>query len=318
MMMGSDKMPNSFKIGEEAMSAMLDTPQVKVRPSGAALGADIEGVDLSKTLAPAEVDAINAAWSDNLVLRFRGQTLNDDQLTQFSANFGELDWAPIAAAKIRVADGDQLIESAREGRTYVTIISNVIENGKAIGGLGAYESIWHTDMSYNPEPPNASALFALEVPPSGGDTGFTNMYMAYDTLPDDLRRRVEGLVCRHDASRNSAGELRRGFDDVTDPSQTPGADHPIARTHPVTGRKALFLGRRRNAYIQGLPVAESERLLDALWAHATQDSFSWYQQWKVGDLVMWDNRCTMHRRDAFDPHTRRLMHRTQIKGGRTA
>jgi len=300
------------------MSAMLDTPQVKVRPTGAALGADIEGVDLSKALIPAEVNAINAAWSDNLVLRFRGQALNDDQLTQFSANFGELDWAPIAAAKIRVADGGELIESAREDRTYVTVISNVIENGKAIGGLGAYESIWHTDMSYNPEPPNASALFALEVPPSGGDTGFANMYMAYETMPDDLRRRVEGLVCRHDASRNSAGELRRGFEDVTDPSRTPGADHLIVRTHPVTGRKALFLGRRRNAYVQGLPVAESEELLDALWAHATQDKFSWYQQWKVGDLVMWDNRCTMHRRDAFDPHTRRLMHRTQIKATRTA
>lgn len=300
------------------MSAMLDTPQMKVRPTGAALGADVEGVDLSKALIPAEVNAINTAWSDNLVLRFRGQALNDDQLTRFSANFGELDWAPIAAAKIRVADGGELIESSREGRTYVTVISNVIENGKAIGGLGAYESIWHTDMSYNPQPPNASALFALEVPPSGGDTGFTNMYMAYDTMPDDLRRRVDGLVCRHDASRNSAGELRRGFEDVTDPSQTPGADHPIVRTHPVTGRKALFLGRRRNAYIQGLPVAESEELLDLLWAHATQDRFGWYQQWKVGDLVMWDNRCTMHRRDAFDPHTRRLMHRTQIKGTRAA
>lgn len=300
------------------MTVTQELPKLKIRPAGAALGADIENVDLSRPLSAETVDAIKQAWSDNLVLRFRGQKLTDEDLMRFSANFGELDLAPIAAAKVKVAGSDQEIESSRESRTYVTVISNVIENGKAIGGLGAYESVWHTDMSYNPEPPDASALYALEVPPSGGDTGFANMYAAFETMPEDLRERVAGKVCRHDASRNSAGELRRGFADVTDPSQTPGADHPIVRTHPVTGRKALFLGRRRNAYIQGLSVPESEALLNALWAHATQDRFSWYQQWQVGDLVLWDNRCTMHRRDAFDASTRRVMHRTQIKGSRAA
>jgi taurine dioxygenase len=171
-------------------------------------------------------------------------------------------------------------------------------------------------MSYNPEPPSASALFAIEVPPAGGDTGFANMYLAYETLPDELRRQVEGRLCRHDSTYNSAGELRRGFKEVTDPREAPGADHPIVRTHPVTGRKALFLGRRRNAYIQGLDLNDSERLLDALWAHAIRPELTWYQQWRVGDLVMWDNRCVMHRRDEFDPNSRRLMHRSQIKGNR--
>jgi len=196
----------------------------------------------------------------------------------------------------------------------VLVISNVVENGVAIGQLGAYEALWHTDMSYVAEPPCASALYALEVPQSGGDTGFCNMYRALETLPADLRHAIEGRVCRHDASRNSAGELRRGFADVSDASQSVGAEHPIARTHPVTGRKALFLGRRRNAYIPGLPLADSEALLDALWAHATRPDLAWYQQWRVGDLVLWDNRCVMHRRDAFDPAARRVMHRTQIKG----
>jgi taurine dioxygenase len=162
----------------------------------------------------------------------------------------------------------------------------------------------------------ASALYSLEAPPSGGDTGFCNMYLAYETLAPELRAQIEGRQCRHDASRNSAGELRRGFVDAPDPSQTVGAEHPIVRTHPVTGRKALFLGRRRNAYIPGLPLAESEALLDALWAHATKPEFSWYQQWRKGDLILWDNRAVMHRRDAFDPATRRVMHRTQIKGDR--
>ncbi len=290
---------------------------VRVRPTSAALGADIEWVDLARDLAAETVDAVKRAWSDHLVLRFRGQRLDDDQLMRFSAYFGELDWAPvIAASRVKVPGEDRHVESAEEGRQYISVISNIIENGKAIGALGAYESIWHTDMSYNPEPPSASALYALEVPQSGGDTGFANMYLAYDTLPEALRRKVEGRVCRHDASRNSAGELRRGSTEVTDPRQAPGADHPIVRTHPVTGRKALFLGRRRNAYIQGLALEDSEELLDALWAHATRPELTWYQQWQVGDLVLWDNRCVLHRRDEFDPQSRRLMHRSQIKGDR--
>ena len=277
------------------MAAVIDRQQVMARSTGAALGADVEGIDLAGALAPEAIAAVKAAWAEHLVLRFRGQRLADDDLLRFSRQFGELDWAPIAAAKVKVPGEDRYVEAAPEGRQYVMVISNVIENGQAIGQLGAYEAIWHTDMSYIPDPPSASALYALEVPPAGGDTGFCNMYLAHETLPD---------------------ELRRGFVDAPDPSQTIGAEHPLVRTHPVTGRKALFLGRRRNAYIPGLPLAASEALLDALWAHATKDEFTWYQQWQVGDLILWDNRCVMHRRDAFDPGTRRVMHRTQIKGDR--
>jgi taurine dioxygenase len=287
------------------MAAVIERQDVAVKPTEAALAADIEGIDLAGSLTPEIAAAIKEAWGEHLVLRFRGQRLSDDDLLRFSRQFGELDWAPIAAAN-----------DAPEGREYVMVVSNVVENGQAIGQLGAYEAIWHTDMSYVAEPPMASALYSLEVPPEGGDTGFCNMYLAYDTLSPELRRQIEGRLCRHDASRNSAGELRRGFVDATDASQTVGAEHPIVRTHPVTGRRALFLGRRRNAYIPGLPLAESEALLDALWAHATHEKFTWYQQWRRGDLILWDNRAVMHRRDAFDPATRRIMHRTQIKGDR--
>jgi taurine dioxygenase len=287
------------------MAAVLERAEVRVRPTGAALAADIEGVDLAGGIDPETTDAIKRAWGDHLVLRFRGQRLSDDDLMRFSRQLGELDWAPIAAA------GD-----APEGREYVMVVSNVVENGEPIGQLGAYEAVWHTDMSYIAEPPMASALYAIEVPPAGGDTGFCNMYLAYETLPGELRQRVEGRQCRHDASRNSAGELRRGFVDAPDATQVVGAEHPIVRTHPMTGRKALFLGRRRNAYIPGLPLTESETLLDALWAHCTKPEFAWYQQWRAGDLILWDNRCVMHRRDAFDPATRRVMHRTQVKGDR--
>src|SRR5258707_1989972 len=209
------------------MAVVLEQQRVTVRPTGAALGADIEGVDLAQQLSVEIIGAIKQAWSDHLVLRFRGQRLDDDQLMRFSAHFGEFDWAPIiAASRVKVRGEDRYVDSAEEGRRYISVISNVIENGKAIGALGAYEPIWHTDMSYNPEPPCASARYALEVPPSGGDTGFANMYLAYETLPEELRRRVEGQLCRHDASRKSAGELRRGFTEGTDPRQAAGADHP--------------------------------------------------------------------------------------------
>ncbi len=287
------------------MAAVIEREQLAVRPTGAALAADIEGIDLAGALRPEAMAAIKAAWGDHLVLRFRGQALSDDDLMRFSRALGELDWAPIAATN-----------DAPEGKEYILVVSNVVENGQAIGQLGAYEAVWHTDMSYIPEPPMASALYSLEAPPSGGDTGFCNMYLAYQTLPADLRREIAGRLCRHDASRNSAGELRRGFVDAEDASQTIGAEHPIVRTHPTTGRQALFLGRRRNAYIPDLPLADSEALLDALWTHATRAEFAWYQQWRQGDLILWDNRCVMHRRDAFDPATRRVMHRTQIKGDR--
>jgi taurine dioxygenase len=298
------------------MAAVMERQSVTARPTGAALAADIDGVDLSQDVSPRTVAAIKQAWARSLVLRFRGQRLGDDDLMRFSRQFGELDCAPVSAARVKVAGEDRYVEAAPDGREYVMVVSNVVENGVAIGQLGAYEAVWHTDMSYIAEPPCASALYALEVPESGGDTGFSNMYLALETLPAELRREIDGRVCRHDASRNSAGELRRGFVDAPDASHTVGADHPLVRTHPLTGRKALFLGRRRNAYIPGLALAASETLLDRLWEHASRPEFAWYQQWRAGDLVLWDNRCVMHRRDAFDPNARRVMHRTQIKGDR--
>ena len=281
---------------------------VEVRPTGAVLGADIAGVDLSAPLTSAEFGMIHRAWMRHLVLRFREQRLTDEQLMAFSRNFGALDGNPRHAKVEGRSSGD--------ASGYVNIISNVVENGRAIGGLGNYESKWHTDMSYNPVPPMASALYALEVPPLGGDTGFCNMYAALETLPPALRARIDGLNCVHDSSLNSVGQLRVGFEEVTDPRKTPGAVHPLLRTHPVTGRQCLFLGRRRNAYIRDLDLADSEALLDALWSHATQPEHCWAQQWRVGDLVLWDNRCALHRRDEFAGTARRVMHRTQISGDR--
>jgi taurine dioxygenase len=284
--------------------------EIWIQPTGGALGADVYGVDLSKPVSDADFKKIAEAWGEHLVLRFSGQKIDDPMLMKFSARFGELDRVPIAAVGFDRMDSG-VVDAARE---WVAVIASVKKDGKAIGGLGSYELVWHTDMSYNPLPPRASLLYALEVPPDGGNTGFLNMYAAYETLPDSLKRAIEGKTCIHDSSRNSAGELRKGFQTTHDVTKTPGAVHPLVRLHPITQRKALFLGRRPGAYIHGLSVEESEKLLDAVWAHATQERFAWYQKWRIGDLVMWDNRCVMHRRDAFDESLRRLMHRTQIVG----
>ena len=281
-----------------------------VQPTGGALGADVYGVDLSQPMSDQTFQKILDAWGEHLVLRFSGQKLDDPTLMKFSARFGGLDRAPVLASDRDSKD----TAVAAEVIDWIAVISNLKKDGKAVGGLGSYELVWHTDMSYNPLPPRASLLYALEVPPDGSNTGFLNMYAAYDTLPDKLRRAIEGKTCIHDSSRNSAGELRRGFQTTVDVTKTPGAVHPLVRLHPVTKRKALFLGRRPGAYVHGLSIEESEELLNAIWAHATQERFTWYQKWRIGDLVMWDNRCVMHRREAFDESLRRLMHRTQIVG----
>ena len=277
--------------------------KITVIPTGAALGADIVGVDLSQPVSTDVYTQIRQAWNDHLVLRFRGQKLGDPAFLAFARLFGELDKAPVHASKDVVNHHPE-----------ITVMSNIKVDGKPIGSLGNYEAVWHTDMSYNELCPMGSALYAIEVPPSGGNTGFANMYRAFDTLPAELKREIIGKTCRHDSSRNSAGELRVGFKDAVDPREAPGAIHPLIRTHPETRRNALFLGRRKSAYIIGLPLDESEDLLNRLWAHATQKEFEWYQVWQLGDMIMWDNRAAMHRRDAFDANTRRLMHRTQIKG----
>jgi len=234
----------------------------------------------------------------------RDQQLTDDHLIAFSRRFGDLDWAPIQETGRRFV----------EGHPEIYVVSNVVENGVPIGSLGAGEATWHTDMSYLEDPPKASMLYALEVPASGGNTYFCDMYRAYESLPEETKRRISGFQLKHDGTYNSGGYVRQGVAAVDDPVNSPGAYHPLVCTHPETGRQMLYLGRRRNAYIGGLPLAESEALLDELWSYATREEFAWHNVWRPRDLVLWDNRCTMHRRDPFDANSRRIMHRTQIKG----
>jgi len=283
--------------------ARPDDRVLDIVPTGGGCGAEVRGVDLRDLDAPG-FDALHRAWLDSLVLLVRDQALTDADLIAFSRRFGDLDWAPIQETGRRFV----------EGMPELYVVSNVIENGEPIGSLGDGEAVWHTDMSYVEAPPKASILYSLEVPPTGGDTSFVNMYAVHDALPAALRARIQGLRVKHDGTYNSGGYVRQGVIPSDDPREAPGAVHPIVYPHPETGRPALYLGRRRNAYVEGLPLAESEALLDELWSYVDRPDCSWTHQWRVGDVVLWDNRCTMHRRDSFDPGSRRVMHRTQIKG----
>ena len=278
---------------------------MEIIPTGAALGAEIRGVDLSKPLDHQTLDEIRRAWDEHLVLLFRRQDLSDPELLAFSRNFGELD--PPGPNPY----GTTFLPEFPE----MNVISNVKdEQGGPIGTLGSGEAVWHADMTYIDTPPKGSILHALEVPVGQGDTYFANMIAAHDDLPDDLKQQAENKRAIHDAAHNSAGMRRKGCVEIDDVRQTPGARHPLIRRDPATGRRALFLGRRPHSYILGMAPAESDTLLDRLWAHAGNPKYAWSHQWLPGDLLMWQNLWVLHRRDGFDPAARRILHRTQIKG----
>ncbi len=280
------------------MSVVFD---VEVVPIGA-LGAEVTGIDLAR-VTDRQIDAIKEAWYRHDVLLFRNQQLTDDHLLAFSRHFGTLDSPPNQGAG----------RKSPPGYPEVYVVSNVVdEQGEPIGALGDGEAAWHTDMSYAAQPPDASMLYALEIPAAGGNTWFSSMKAALASMPVALVARIRNLDIKHDGTYDSGGFVRKGMTPSDDPRVSVGTPHPIVIEHPVSGALALYLGRRRNAYIMGLELAESERLLDEIWS-CTQTAL-YRHRWALGDLVFWDNRTTMHRRDAFDPTARRVMHRTQIRG----
>jgi taurine dioxygenase len=280
------------------------SPRITVTRLSPAIGAEVECGDV-KSLHAETFAAIRAAFLDNLVLLIRGQALTVPDLLEFGRRFGEL----TPGAQVHIGQKPRDVRYPE-----LAVISNVIENGVAIGGLGDGEAVWHTDSAFNDVPPSLSVLYSVEIPPTGGDTGFANMYKALETLPAELRAQIAHKTIKHDKRYTSGGQLREGYLAEQDLRESPGPSHPIIRKHPETGKSALYLGRRPHAYINGLSLEASEALLDAIWAHAVRPELTWHHQWRLGDILIWDNRCAMHRRDAIDPKTRRIMHRTQCKG----
>ena len=305
---------------QAAIAGVNTLAAFRVVPTGTALGAEVQGVDFALPVSDEVKDALRKAWADHLVLLFRGQDITDEQLIAAAGIFGPPHDS--ASRKYHLAAGKQIDNKYMlSTHASVSIISNLGPDGNPVmdnGSLGSYEVVWHTDNSYVEVPPAASMLYSLEIPVNGGgDTSFNNQYRAYEELPDDLKRAIAGKSQVHDSTRNSAGVLRPGVKLPTRPEEVPGPTHPLVRVHPVSGRRALYLGRRRvwpSNYIVGLSNEESEALLDRLWAHATQPKYAWTHHWQVGDIVLWDNRCCMHYRSEVDVTQRRVMHRTTIKG----
>ena len=278
---------------------------MKLINSVKSLGGEIVDLDISNKLTQDQINFINQSWDERLVLVFKKQNLDDHKLINFSKYFGELD--PPGPNPYGITFLPEFPE--------INVISNVKnEQGTPLGNLGDGEAVWHADMTYLQLPPKAGILYALEVPENQGNTHFANMALAYNELSNKLKEKIDDKILIHDSAHNSAGMLRKGYSEVDNPSETPGARHPMVITDKNTNKKLLFLGRRPHAYIIGLELEESENLLNEIWEHATQEEFTWTQKWEKGDLLMWKNLNVLHKRDAFDPNTRRVMHRTQIKG----
>jgi taurine dioxygenase len=275
---------------------------ITVRKLSAPLGAEIVGADLSQPLDDADVEAIKRAWHDHLVLLFRGQDLSEDAQIRFARYFGapqKRPRPPSARAETGVANPE-----------IVMLVSNIRKDGKPIGSLPDGEMQFHTDQCYMERPAQGTCLYAIEVPAQGGDTLFLNLYKAYETLSPDQQQRLQGLKAENiylygTTSRDAA---KPDFDVHRHHA------HPVVRTHPATGRKALYVNRLMTWNIVGVDEAESERLLTALFDHLEQDDFIYAHKWRPGDLVLWDNRCTLHARTDFSDRERRLLRRVAIEG----
>lgn len=297
-------------MSDSSLAKRTSPAQFEVVPFKASLGAEIRGYDIN-ALDDATFAQIHARWNEHVLLAFRGQSVSAEDLVRLVKRFG----TPVSSSNLHQRDlperaAHQLYKLPPE----VTVVSNVKEGDKSIGILGDGEIVWHSDFSFKEAPTAARMLVAKEIPPAGGRTTFMNCYAAYDALSAAQKKRIQGLTVKQANIVDTAMKLRPGASLDDDIRKTPGPSHPIISTHPETGCNSLFLGRRHGAYVNGLSLAESEALLDELWAHVEQPRFWYSHEWKVGDVVIWDNRCTLHKREAFDSTERRVLYAAQVEG----
>jgi len=280
---------------ETTIASQQASDSFTVRPLSPALGAEILGVDLRDPIDEALKQSFLDAWHRHLVLLLRAQTLDEDAQVRFAESFGAL-------------------AKTTSGRKFsvkhpsVMLVSNIREDGKPIGALPDGEMHFHTDQCHQATPAKATMLYAIEVPRQGGNTLFANAYTAYETLPEDIRRRIAG---RRALNAYTSDTMLRSanYDDAKSSYW-----HPVVRTHPATGRKALYVNRLMTRQIEGLPRAESDTLLQQLFDHQEQPKFVYEHVWRVGDILMWDNRCTLHARTDFSAGERRLLRRVTVLG----
>lgn len=269
---------------------------LRFKPVSPAIGVEVSGIDLAEPLDDAAFERIRQAWYEGLILLFRGQRLDEAQQVAFASRFGAL------AGVLNKHTGSGSLPG-------VMYISNVVENGRLIGALPDGEMYFHSDQCYVEKPAMATMLYAMEIPSKGGNTLFANMYKAYDTLSAELKQKLDGrkAVNVYDYAGSAT---TRG----TAAADAPRYAHPVFRTHPATGRKALYVNRLMTESIEGLPKEESDAILARLFDHAEQAAFVYEHVWTPGDLILWDNRCTLHARTDFDASERRKLRRVVVLG----
>lgn len=265
---------------------------IEFTPLSAALGAEVHGLRIDD-ITPQDAQALQLGFLRHHVLVVRGQPMDEAQQIAFASCFGSIEMArrrsPLAT------------------RPEIMVISNIRENGEQLGALPDGELSFHFDRIHQKVPNKAGVLHALEIPASGGETMFSNMCMAYDTLPEALRSRLAGLTALNTYEYGQTNADRKQLT-----ADTPAATHPVVRTIPETGRRALYVCRLMTDSIHGLPPAESRALLDALCDHVEDPRWRYEHDWRVGDTLIWDNRCTIHARKDFDGTQRRLMKRVTV------
>lgn len=278
-----------------------DPETIHARRIGTYNGAEVHGVDIAAPLSDAAFAKILDALHAHGVIFFRGQAPTPEQLAQFSARFGEL-------------DVHHMTEHTIPGLPVVRVLSNVKKDGQAVG-ITRGGMHWHSDLSYKTVPALVTLLYGIECPPAGADTEFVSMYAAYETLPEDVKARIKGKSAIHDRNfRYSALYPNRAPLGPEQIAKVPPVEHPLVRIHPATGRAALFVAKDVVSKIVGMSDADSRALIDFLEAHAIRRETVYAHKWQPGDVLIWDNRCTLHRATDYDNKYRRSLHRTQVKG----
>jgi taurine dioxygenase len=289
---------------QSSSSAQAPGQQFDVRPFAEKVGAEIVGLDLSRPLNDADFARVHKAHLDHHVVVFRDQQITPQQQIEFSRRFGVL--------QIHV-----LKQFLLANHPEILIVSNIVENGQPVG-LGDAGKYWHSDLSYKELPSLGSMLYAQELPSEGGDTLFADMHLAWETLPEHLRKAVEGRSAVHSyTSRYREGHNAQNWRPTLSAEQLAQVvvvSHPIVRTHPENGRKALFVSEGFTTHIVGLPEDESQQILTELYAHSVRAEGVYRHKWQKNDMVFWDNRSLIHLAGGTPDHLRRRLHRTTIQG----
>lgn len=275
--------------------------KLEIIPLTKHIGAEIRGIDLREKPDEETRKAIYQAWLDHLVIVFRGQDLTQEDLIRVTGYYGDI--GPVHRPQHTFPKGFSKI------LPNILMISNIRENGEPIGALPDGEMMFHHDMLHAEIPHAGTFLYSVEIPSRGGETLFASGYAAYDTLDQELKAKLEGKRAKH---HYNYGSVKKGDGKGTE--EFAQSTHPIFRTHDETGRKAIYVNRLMTVGIEGMSDEEAMPLLEAVFDHAEKDEFVYEHKWQVGDLLLWENRCSSHARRDFPDNERRLMLRTTVKG----